>query len=193
MRPSISRCEGGVGEHEGVGAEDGAVLGAELGVDGLLRLAGFAGGGFEGLAERGDFVLDLVRLDEALGNAEPFGVQHQGRTDGDAGRDGDSAFDFHARARRSSALVRKRFQTGAALRQGTSLRSRGLEPLQNGSRLFFFLEAALPAGRRKASVEGLAASGPVDLDGQFRPLGAASIIRSSMLLPLTTRSVRSDT
>ena len=39
--------EGGVGEHEGVGAEDGAVLDAELGVDGLLRLAGFAGGVLE--------------------------------------------------------------------------------------------------------------------------------------------------
>jgi hypothetical protein len=34
-------------------------------------------------------------VDEALRDAESFRVQHEGWTDGDTGRDGDTALDFH--------------------------------------------------------------------------------------------------
>src|SRR5262249_13842008 len=82
-------------DEEGVSAKNGAVLLAELGTDGVLVGACFLGGGFEGLAQAGNFLLALFFFDEALGNAEPLGVDHQGWPNGDAGRYRDAAFDFH--------------------------------------------------------------------------------------------------
>ncbi len=75
-----------------------AYCGPELAVDGVLMGLGVGGGGGEGLVQALHFQVADLGLDEALGNAIPLGIQDQGWTDGDTGRDGDAAFDFHATA-----------------------------------------------------------------------------------------------
>ena len=55
-----------------------------------------ADGGSQGLVEALHFLVHEVGVDEARRDAEPFGVQHQGRTDGNAGSNGNAAFDFHS-------------------------------------------------------------------------------------------------
>src|SRR5207247_8094626 len=64
--------------------------------DELLIGAGFLAGGREGGMQAVDFVLALLLVHVALGDAEPFRVHHQRRADGDSRRDRDAALDFHA-------------------------------------------------------------------------------------------------
>ncbi len=114
-------AQGGVGEHDGVGAEDGAVLGPEAGADGVLALAGLAGRLVQGPAEAGDLGVALRQRHKALRDAVPLGVQHQGRADGHTRRDGGATFDFHAAAR--PVRERRRTAAGLSARQVTSSES----------------------------------------------------------------------
>ena len=95
-RSSISALQRGVVDHQGVGAEDGAILPAELVGDGLLVVAGPRGPRPQAPDAGAPALLPGPCVStKRLGNAEPFRVQHQGRSDGHAGRNGDAAFDFH--------------------------------------------------------------------------------------------------
>ena len=94
-QPLDLAAQRGVFDEQGVGGEDGAVLLAELVVDGLLVGAGLLGGGLERGAQPPDLRLSLVAFDEALGDAEALVVQHQGRTERHAGGNRDAAFDLH--------------------------------------------------------------------------------------------------
>ena len=79
----------------GVGGEDGSILRAEFGGDGFLVGACLGGGLARAWRRRPHSLSIWIGEDGALRNAEPLGVQHEGWTDGDAGRDSDAAFDFH--------------------------------------------------------------------------------------------------
>ncbi len=81
-----------------MGLEDGPVLPAELVIDGLLVVLGLVLGVGQGAAKAVDLLGQLVVGDVALGDAEPFGVQHQSRPDGHAGRNRNTAFNFHEAA-----------------------------------------------------------------------------------------------
>ena len=144
----------------------------------------------EGLAQtRSISSSTLVGVDEALGNAEPFGVQHQGRTDGDAGRNGDAAFDFHA---------------GATMRSPRSVRTdqpwspvRSLLDSAAADRLALSRPSASVARfaprRRSASRPGRRGRprrrGPPPRRSARSPAGRPAVIRSRMLLPLALASV----
>ena len=154
-------------EHQGVGAEDGAVLLAELGGDGFLSLAGLGGGRRQGLARARSISASTVAgVDEALRNAEPFGVQHEGRADGDTGRDGDAAFDFHAD---SDGQANSRPDESGP-RQTVCESSAYLESVAVGSR-----PRPAVGQNRHQGVEGLLGVGAVTSTVSSVPAGAARI------------------
>src|SRR5262249_26269264 len=80
---------------QGVRGKDGAVLLAELLADGFLIGTRVGDGFAQGMAQTFDFVARLGLVDEAARNADAFGVDDKGRTDGDARRNGNASFDFH--------------------------------------------------------------------------------------------------
>ncbi len=80
------------------GAEDGRIRAPSLAsTASCVSRVSFSARRLKGFAETYDFGRDLFGFDVALGNAEPFGVKQERWTDGDARRNGDSAFNFHAR------------------------------------------------------------------------------------------------
>ena len=91
---------------DGVGGELAGEVASQIAVDTILaqlntaawRAVGSAGAGeHRYLPQTSHLVFALLLVDKALGDAETLGVQHESRSDGDAGRYRDSAFDFHAR------------------------------------------------------------------------------------------------
>ncbi len=65
-------------DHQGVGAEDGAILAPEFFTDGFLIFPRLGGGGCQSLPQSGHLFLDAVFLDGTLRNPEQLGVQHEG-------------------------------------------------------------------------------------------------------------------
>src|SRR5262245_45274761 len=76
-------------------AEDRAELGAKFGGDNRATFLRFTGRGCQCLAQPLDLAFVLLWWNKAAGDANALGVQHQGRADRDAGRDGIAAFDVH--------------------------------------------------------------------------------------------------
>ena len=65
----------------------------------LLRCAGLGGGRGEGVGAAGATSASTCSAGTVRWEmTHALGVQHQGRADGHAGRDGDAASDFHATA-----------------------------------------------------------------------------------------------
>ena len=87
--------QSGILDEDGMSPEDGAVLLAQPLVDGFLLAPGRRRGLGQGLTQALQLLGHPLRLHRPLRNAEPFGVQHQSRTDGHTGRHGNAAFDFH--------------------------------------------------------------------------------------------------
>ena len=85
----------GVFNHQGMGAEDGAILSAQLFRDGFLVLPSLGGRGRQRFAKPRYLFIDAVFTNRPLRNPEQLRIQHEGWTDGHAGRDRNSAFDFH--------------------------------------------------------------------------------------------------
>jgi hypothetical protein len=75
--------------------EDGPILLPQTGCCQLFVARDLKNGRFEGRLKANQLGVDGIGPNKSLWNTEVFGSQHQGRADGDSGRYGDSASDFH--------------------------------------------------------------------------------------------------
>ena len=78
-----------------MGREDGGVLLAEFAGDGVAIAFDLGAGGFDGLVEAFEFVVDGIARDEPARDAKSLVVDHQRFADGDAGRNGNALQSLH--------------------------------------------------------------------------------------------------
>ena len=81
--------------HLQVRTKNGAELVAELIPSQLLVLFNFLPDHLERVAKTAEFTFDRIDGDEAIGNPEVLGPQHEDLACDDTGRDGDPALDLH--------------------------------------------------------------------------------------------------